>query len=80
MLCLEFHLIAARLRITGATTITGRAILKRDERRTVHHQDAFFTNTTAQATFQKRLRLPGWRYGYSPNLLAWQFWSEIDNE
>lgn len=44
------------------------------------NQNAFFTNATAQATFQKRLRYLIARYGYSPRLLAWQFWSEIDNE
>ena len=44
------------------------------------NQDAFFTNSVAQATFQKRLRYLIARYGYSPRLLAWQFWSEVDNE
>jgi hypothetical protein len=44
------------------------------------NQDAFFTNAAARATFQKRLRYLIGRYGYNPRLLAWQFWSEIDNE
>lgn len=42
-------------------------------------QNAFFTNATAQAIYQKRLRYLVARYGYSPNLLAWQFFNEIDN-
>ncbi|HEY9171879.1 MAG TPA: hypothetical protein VI136_06310 [Verrucomicrobiae bacterium] len=41
--------------------------------------NAFFTNVTAQTTYQKRLRYLVARYGYSPNLLAWQFFNEIDN-
>ncbi len=41
--------------------------------------NAFFTNTTAKTIYQKRLRYLVARYGYSPNLLAWQFFNEIDN-
>ena len=44
------------------------------------NQDAYFTNTVAQATFQKTLRYVIARYGYSSRLVAWQLWSEIDNE
>ncbi len=40
----------------------------------------FFTNTTAQKIYQKRLRYLIARYGYSPNLLAWEFLNEIDND
>ncbi len=41
--------------------------------------NAFFTNTTARTIYQKRLRYLVARYGYSPNLLSWQFFNEIDN-
>jgi len=41
--------------------------------------NAFFTNTTARTTYAKRLRYLVARYGYSPNVLAWQFFNEIDN-
>lgn len=44
------------------------------------NQDAFFTNTTAKTLYQKRLRYLVGRYGYSQNLLAWEFFNEIDNE
>jgi hypothetical protein len=44
------------------------------------NQNAFFTNATAQLIYQKRLRYLAGRYGYSPNLLAWQLLNEIDNE
>ena len=43
------------------------------------NQDAFFTNATAQVFYQKRLRYLIGRYGYSPNLAAWQLLNEIDN-
>jgi hypothetical protein len=42
--------------------------------------NGFFTNTTAQAIYQKRLRYLIGRYGYSQNLLGWEFLNEIDNE
>lgn len=44
------------------------------------NQNSFFTNATAQVIYQKRLRYLTARYGYSPNLLAWQLLNEIDNE
>ena len=43
------------------------------------NQNAFFTNVTAQTIYQKRLRYLVARYSYSPNLLGWQFFNEIDN-
>jgi hypothetical protein len=43
------------------------------------NQDAFFTNAKAHSLYQKRLRYLIARYGYSPRLLAWQFFNEIDN-
>ncbi len=41
--------------------------------------NGFFTNATAQTIYQKRLRYLVGRYGYSPNLLCWEFFNEIDN-
>jgi len=43
------------------------------------NQDAFFTNSEARSTYQKRLRYLVARYGCSPNLLAWEFFNELDN-
>ena len=40
----------------------------------------FFTNATAIKIYQKRLRYLIARYGYSQNLLAWEFFNEIDND
>ena len=42
--------------------------------------NGFFTNTTAEMIYQKRLRYLIGRYGYSQNLLGWEFLNEIDNE
>lgn len=42
--------------------------------------DAFFTNAVAEHIYQKRLRYLIGRYGYSPNLLGWEFFNEIDND
>jgi hypothetical protein len=44
------------------------------------NQDAYFTNSTARTYFEKTLRYAIARYGYSPRLVAWQLWSEVDNE
>lgn len=40
----------------------------------------FFTNSSAKGLYQKRLRYLIARYGYSQNLLAWEFFNEIDND
>lgn len=39
----------------------------------------FFTRDDARKIYQKRLRYLIGRYGYSPRLLSWQFFNEIDN-
>jgi hypothetical protein len=43
------------------------------------NQNAFFTNATARAMYQKRLRYLVGRYGYSTRLLNWEFFNEINN-
>ena len=40
----------------------------------------FFTSAAAATTYQKRLRYLIGRYGYSQNLLGWEFFNEIDND
>lgn len=44
------------------------------------NQNAFFTNGTALLLYEKRLRYVIGRYGYSQNLLAWEFFNEIDHD
>lgn len=38
----------------------------------------FFTSETAQTYYQKRLRYILARWGYSPQILAWELWNEVD--
>ncbi len=40
----------------------------------------FFTSPEAKTIYKKRLRYLVARFGYSPNLAAWEFWNEIDND
>jgi len=40
--------------------------------------DAIFTDPTARALFQRRLRYLVARWGSAPNLLAWELWNEVD--
>jgi hypothetical protein len=39
----------------------------------------FFTSPAARKIYEKRLRYLVGRYGYSPRLLAWELFNEIDN-
>ena len=38
----------------------------------------FFTNAEAKRLFKQRLRYLVARWGYSPSVLAWEFWNEVD--
>jgi len=40
--------------------------------------EEFFTDATARDLFKRRLRYLVARYSYSPNVLAWEFWNEVD--
>lgn len=42
-------------------------------------QNDFFTNASAKEIYKKRLRYLIGRYSAFPNLVAWEFWNEIDN-
>jgi Domain of unknown function (DUF5060) len=42
--------------------------------------NSFVTNSAAMTIYQKRLRYLVGRYGYSQNLLAWEFFNEIDHD
>ncbi len=44
------------------------------------NQNAFFTSSAAMSLYEKRLRYLIGRYGYSQNLLAWEFFNEIDHD
>jgi len=40
--------------------------------------EEFFTNTVARDLFKRRLRYLVARYSFSPQILAWEFWNEVD--
>ena len=40
--------------------------------------EEFFTNEAARKAFRNRLRYLVARWGYSPHVLSWEFWNEVD--
>jgi hypothetical protein len=40
--------------------------------------EEFFVNAAARRLFKNRLRYLVARYGYSPHVLSWEFWNEVD--
>lgn len=40
--------------------------------------EEFFTNEEAKKLFKQRLSYVVARYSYSPNILTWEFWNEVD--
>jgi hypothetical protein len=44
----------------------------------LHDPGEFFTDELAFAAFRKLMRYMIARWGYSPNILGWQLWSELD--
>ncbi len=40
--------------------------------------EAFWTDPTARNLFKRRLRYIAARWGYSPQILAWELWREVD--
>jgi hypothetical protein len=41
------------------------------------HATQFFTNATAKALTQRKLRYAVARWGYSPAIMAWELWNEV---
>jgi hypothetical protein len=41
------------------------------------HATQFFTNATAKALTQRKLRYAVARWGYSPSIMAWELWNEV---
>jgi hypothetical protein len=81
LLCLEFHLMLQPVPdIWGADNYWQSNPYNITNGGPCVNQDAFFTNSVARTIFQKRLRYLVARYGYSTSLMAWEFFSEIDNE
>jgi hypothetical protein len=81
VLCLEFHLMLQPIPdIWGADNYWQSNPYNITNGGPCVNQDAFFTNNVARTLFEKRLRYLIARYGYSTSLMAWEFFSEIDNE
>lgn len=80
-LCIEFHLMLQPVPdIWGADNYWQSNPYNAANGGPCINQDAFFTNTVARTLFEKRLRYLIARYGYSPSLMSWEFFSEVDNE
>lgn len=80
-LCVEFHLMLQPIPdIWGADNYWQSNPYNLTNGGPCINQDAFFTNTVARTIFEKRLRYLIARYGYSPSLMSWEFFSEVDNE
>jgi hypothetical protein len=80
LLCLEYHgMFETQVDIFGGNNYWPRNPYNAANGGPCANQNAFFTGATARTIYQKRLRYLIARYGYSPNLLAWEFFNEIDN-
>ncbi|HKW31139.1 MAG TPA: DUF5060 domain-containing protein, partial [Verrucomicrobiae bacterium] len=81
VLCIEFHLMLQPVPdIWGPDNYWQSNPYNATNGGPCINQDAFFTNTVARTIFEKRLRYLIARYGYSTSLMAWEFFSEVDNE
>ena len=81
MLCLDHHgmfQVSSRT-WAGSNNFWTRNPYNRDAGGPCARPNDFFTDAAARQIYQKRLRYLVARYGYSPQLLAWQFFNEIDN-
>ena len=80
LLCLDYHgMFETQVDVFGGNNYWPRNPYNVANGGPCANQTAFFTNTTARAIYQKRLRYLIARYGYSQNLFAWEFFNEIDN-
>jgi hypothetical protein len=81
MLCLDHHgmFMANDPAWGGANNFWPQNPYARENGGPCASPNDFFRNPQAQALYQKRLRYLIARYGDSPQLLAWQFFNEIDN-
>ena len=80
LLCLDYHgMFETQVDIFGGNNYWPKNPYNSANGGPCANQNAFFTSTTARTIYQKRLRYLIARYGYSQNLLAWEFFNEIDN-
>jgi hypothetical protein len=80
LLCLDYHgMFATEPDIFGGNNFWPNNPYNAGNGGPCGNQNSFFTNSAARTIYQKRLRYLTARYGYSQNLLAWEFFNEIDN-
>ena len=81
MLCLDYHgIFEVKPDFWGGNNFWPRHPYNATNGGPCQVQNDFFTNAEARKLYEKRLRYLVARWSAFPNLLAWEFFNEIDNE
>ena len=81
MLCLDYHgIFEVKPDFWGGNNFWTRHPYNAANGGPCQVQNDFFTNAEARKLYEKRLRYLVARWSAFPNLLAWEFFNEIDNE
>jgi hypothetical protein len=81
MLCLDYHgIFEVKPDFWGGNNFWPRHPYNATNGGPCQTQNDFFTSAAARNLYQKRLRYVVARWSAFPNLLAWEFFNEIDNE
>ena len=81
MLCLDYHgIFEVKPDYWGGNNFWTRHPYNATNGGPCQVQNEFFTNAEARKLYEKRLRYLVARWSAFPNLLAWEFFNEIDNE
>jgi len=81
MLCLDYHgIFEVKPDFWGGNNFWPRHPYNATNGGPCKVQNDFFTDEAAKQLYQKRLRYIVARWSAFPNLLAWEFFNEIDNE
>jgi hypothetical protein len=81
MLCLDYHgIFEVKPDFWGGNNFWPRHPYNATNGGPCQVQNDFFTNVEARRLYEKRLRYVVARWSAFPNLLAWEFFNEIDNE
>ena len=81
MLCLDYHgIFEVKPDYWGGNNYWTRHPYNATNGGPCQTQNEFFTSDEAKKLYEKRLRYIVARWGAFPNILAWEFFNEIDNE
>ncbi len=81
MLCLDYHgIFEVKPDFWGGNNFWTRHPYNATNGGPCQTQNEFFTSDEAKKLYEKRLRYVVARWGAFPNILAWEFFNEIDNE